>query len=134
MQRLMASLLSVAVMACSPAQAGQGAPTPAELVGSVIEANKSGDPERIVATFAPDEREAIQRMVTDPAMLRANTAAMGAITGWSVLSVRDHRGYAIVSVRETRGTESSTKRYPMKRTGEGWLLTNDLASDPAFQP
>lgn len=109
--------------------------TPASSVNGIIAANRAGDRDAIVAGFAPAERARVRQMVSNPAMLAANTAISRKIVSSAVRRVRNHRGYAIVTVAERfRDGRTQLKNYPLKQTRQGWMLTNELASDPEFKP
>jgi hypothetical protein len=116
-------------------RAGWDRSTPAASIRGIIAANKSGDRSWIIATFAPADRPGVAKLVSDPAMLAANSAIHKKIVSASVRNVRPYRGYAIVSVTEQlQGGKKRVVNYPLKRTPEGWLLSNDLAADDNFQP
>lgn len=118
-----------------PTRAQWDRSTPAASVAGVIAANRAGDPEAIIAGFVPAERARIRQMVSNPAMLAANTAIARKIVSSQLRRVRNYRGYAVVTMAETfRDGRTQLKNYPFKRTRVGWLLTNDLAADPGFKP
>lgn len=132
---VLAATLAHAASARSPAQAKWDRSTPASSIRGIIAANRAGDREAIVASFAPAERTHIRQMVSNPTMLAANTAISRKIISSNVRRVRSYRGYSIVTVAERfRDGRTQLKNYPLKPTREGWLLTNELASDPNFQP
>jgi hypothetical protein len=105
------------------------------IMSAVLAANKSGNAQRILATFAPAERPGLTKLVSDPAILAANSAIHAKIVSATVQGVRPYRGYKIVTVAEQlHDGKTRLKNYPLKQTAEGWLLTNDLASDDGFKP
>jgi hypothetical protein len=109
--------------------------TPAASIRGIISASKAADPGWILAAFAPAERARMGEMIRNPAMLKANSAIYWRMVSASVRGVRFYRGYAIVTVAEQfQGGKRHLKNYPLKRTPEGWLLTNDLAADDNFKP
>ena len=74
-------------------------------------------------------------MIRNPAMLEANSAIYRKMVSASVRGVRFYRGYAIVTVAEQfQSGKKHLKNYPLKRTPEGWLLTNELAANENFKP
>lgn len=107
--------------------------TPEAAFEGVFLANKQSDTNLIVRGFAPAERERIAAMVAQPEMLSKNTASYARIAAVWLLQKTFYGDYIILTTAQadSRGNQWPAS-YAFKRTNEGWLLTNELASDPVY--
>lgn len=107
--------------------------TPEAAFQCVFLANKLGDTNLIVRGFVPAERERIAGMVAQPEMLSKNTASYAKIASVWLLQKTFYGEYIILTTaqEDSRGNQWPAS-YAFKRTAEGWLLTNELASDPVY--
>ena len=96
-------------------------------------ANKSGNADLIVRGFAPAEQEKIRGMVSKKDMLEKNTSLYSRILKCQLLQKTFYGDYVILTAFNEDNTGKSWRsHYAMKNTPEGWLLSNDLASDKVY--
>ena len=95
-------------------------------------ANLAGDANAIVAGFAPQDRDDIRALVEDPDMLAQNTATSldlerMAITGQVMLGE-----HTLLLISHWYDGVPWPALYTFVETPEGYLRTNALSNDPAF--
>ena len=113
------------------ALAGPGA-TPEAALAADYAANLAGDANAIVAGFAPEDRDDIRALVEDPDMLARNTAMSRdlermAITGQVMLGE-----HTLLLISHWYDGVPWPAVYSFVETPEGYLRTNALSDDPAF--
>lgn len=104
--------------------------TPEASYAGIYSANRTGSTEWMLATFDTTSRATVKAAMTAEAL--ANNAKIFAMIVEEKLVERIEYGdYVIlINVSTLENGQTVPSINPMKKTAEGWLLTNDLENDP----
>lgn len=107
--------------------------TPESSFRAIFLANKLGDTNLIARGFIPTEREKIRSMTGQKEMIAKNTALYARIAKVTLLQKTFYGDYIILTTAQEDTTANQWRAsYVFKLTEEGWLLTNELASDRVY--
>ncbi len=106
--------------------------TPEKAYAGIFAANRSGDIDWMLATFAPSERQEMRAQMTAEAVEK-NRLFMRTVVRELIRERIEYGPYVIlITQSELPSGEKWGSPNPMIETPEGWALTNTLASDPFF--
>lgn len=104
--------------------------TPESSYAGIYSANRAGSIEWMLATFDTASRGRVKAAMTEEALAN-NAKIFRLITEENVVERIEYGGYVIlVNVSTLENGQTVPSINPMKKTADGWLLTNDLENDP----
>ncbi|MCP3935475.1 MAG: hypothetical protein GY708_08900, partial [Actinomycetia bacterium] len=105
-----------------------------EFIVRVDRVNREGSKEDILALWEPSERAEIAQDLDDPELF-ANNRLFYKKVKHSAFAFKAHYGpYIIFLVQNTNELIGEQMQiYPIRRTSNGYVLTNDLADDPMLE-
>ncbi len=107
--------------------------TPEKSLVSYLSANWEGDAAKILKIFAPNDREKLQKLVSEKEILEKNTMLFKNITTVIVVQQIFYGNYRILMGLNVTVTGSRRMvHYVLKYTVDGWCMTNDLGEDKIF--
>ena len=99
----------------------------------MLSAAKSGDLEWILASFAPQDRERVKAVLSDPGARQRHHDFHKQVVHSEINMRIDYGEYAILLVTERqKNGRTITSEVAMKKFSAGWLGTNDLHEDAFF--
>ena len=105
-----------------------------KFIARVERANREGTKEEILALWDPKERAEIARDLDDPKMFSRNQLFYQSMKDSSFVLKARYGEYTLFLVQndnELSGPQMQV--YPIRRAGDGYMLTNDLADDPMLE-
>lgn len=104
--------------------------TPEEAYRGVVSANMAGDADWILEGFAPGDRPAVKEMMKQPEAVEKVARFYKSVTKVQLLEVIHYGEYVVAIYENVRSNGSSRiTEFAMKKTKDGWGLTNELEKD-----
>lgn len=103
-----------------------------KFTSTLVEANASGEPEKVLALWMEDERPNIRKMMEDAKVAGANKALYRNMKKSEPLAYIEYGTYLLLFVRHEGQMGAFVNTYPMKEVQGKLYLTNRLRDDAAF--
>ncbi|NUN12882.1 MAG: hypothetical protein HUU55_04535 [Myxococcales bacterium] len=104
--------------------------TPEDAYRGVVGANMAGDADWILEGFAPGDRAAVKEMMKQPEAVEKVARFYKSVTRVQLLEVIYYGEYVVAIYENVRSNGSSrVTEFAMKKTKDGWGLTNELEKD-----
>ncbi len=105
-----------------------------EFIIRVQRANREGSKEEILALWDPSERAEIAQDLDDSEMFSRNRLFYQSMKDSAFVLKARYGAYILFLVQNTNDLIGEQMQiYPVRRTGNGYVLTNELAEDPMVE-
>lgn len=103
-----------------------------KFLSKLISTNANGSVEDVLHLWAPQERESVRKMASDPTLFEGNRNFYRRIIASRLLATIYYGSYEILFVQHTIQKRTMVKDYPVKRVNGVLVNTNALQADPVF--
>ncbi len=105
-----------------------------EFIVRVDRANREGSKEDILALWDANDRAEIAQDLDDPEMFSRNRLYYQSMKDSAFVLKAQYGAYILFLVQSTNDLIGEQMQvYPIRRTGSGFVLTNELADDPMLE-
>ncbi len=108
--------------------------TPEHAAASILSANAAGDTSWMLENYVPSEREAVDKKLSDPDVLRTTVSYYQNLGRASMTGSAELRGFTLIFIqgRDEDG-DATILALVLSKTPSGWRQTDALAHDDTFE-
>lgn len=108
--------------------------TPESSYQGYYSASRRLDTDWMTELYAPEDRPTIRRLIDDDAALLGQASENHQVLRERILERISYKGYAILKVERSLKNGGQRQQFvALKKTKDGWLLTDDLDENPFYR-